>query len=262
MPTCFVIQPFDGGPFDKRYDDVFVPAISAANLEAYRVDRDPSAFIPMEEVEKRIREADTCLADISESNPNVWFELGFAIAAGKPVVLVCLEKPDRRFPFDIQHRAIITYQTESARDFDDLKSKITARLKASIAARVTPPVAAQPLMTEGRLGKLAEASVVAEVDGLGLLENVALVTLAKRFAGHGSTIEFGGIQSEMMNRGFSTEEVTVAVGMLVNKKMIVCVMIDDDEGYPTSCYGITPAGMECLSSYRDKLRPTEEDISF
>ena len=216
----------------------------------------------MEEVEKRIREADTCLADISESNPNVWFELGFAIAAGKPVVLVCLEKPDRRFPFDIQHRAIITYQTESARDFDDLKSKITARLKASIAARVTPPVAAQPLMTEGRLGKLAEASVVAEVDGLGLLENVALVTLAKRFAGHGSTIEFGEIQSEMMNRGFSTEEVTVAVGMLVNKKMIVCVMINDDERYPTSCYGITPAGMECLSSYRDKLRPTEEDIPF
>ena len=87
MPTCFVIQPFDGGPFDKRYDDVIVPAISAADLEAYRVDRDPSVLIPMEEVEKRIREADACLADISEPNPNVWFELGFAIAARKPVIL-------------------------------------------------------------------------------------------------------------------------------------------------------------------------------
>ena len=39
-------------------------------------------------------------------------------------------------------------------------------------------------------------------------------------------------------------------------------MIDDDEGYPTACYGITPAGMEYLSSYRDKLRQTEEDIPF
>ena len=119
----------------------------------------------MEEVEKRIREADTCLADISEPNPNVWFELGFAIAAGKPVVLVCLEKPNRRFPFDIQHRKIILYKTESARDFEDLKSKITTSLKASMT------------MTEGRLRKLAEASVVAEVDGLGILEDVALVTL-------------------------------------------------------------------------------------
>lgn len=43
MSTCFVIQPFDGGPFDKRYDDVIAPAIVAAGLEPYRVDRDPRA---------------------------------------------------------------------------------------------------------------------------------------------------------------------------------------------------------------------------
>ena len=103
---------------------------------------------------------------------------------------------------------------------------------------------------------------MAEVDGLGILEDVALVTLAKHFAGHGSTIGFGWIQSEMMNQGFSTEEVTVAVGTLVNKKMIEYEIVNDDEGYPTSRYGIAPAGMEYLSSCRDKLRPTEEDIPF
>jgi hypothetical protein len=27
MARCFVIQPFDKGTFDKRYDDVFEPAI-------------------------------------------------------------------------------------------------------------------------------------------------------------------------------------------------------------------------------------------
>ena len=79
-----------------------------------------------------IREADAGLADISESNPNVWFELGFAMAAGKSVVLGCLQDPNRRFPFDIQHRKIITYRTESSRDFEDLKSKMTEGLKASI----------------------------------------------------------------------------------------------------------------------------------
>ena len=39
MGRCFVIQPFDQGPFDKRYDDVFAPAICDAGLEPYRVDR-------------------------------------------------------------------------------------------------------------------------------------------------------------------------------------------------------------------------------
>ena len=38
MPTCFVIQPFDGGPFDKRYEDVFVlnSSLFPAALESPR----------------------------------------------------------------------------------------------------------------------------------------------------------------------------------------------------------------------------------
>ena len=71
MPPCVVIQSFDDGPFDTRDDDVFVPAIRAATLDADRVDRDSSAFIPMEKVETMIRAADAGLADISEANPNV-----------------------------------------------------------------------------------------------------------------------------------------------------------------------------------------------
>src|ERR1700752_3053414 len=130
MATCFVIQPFDGGAFDKRYDDVLVPAIIDAALEAYRVDRDPSAVIPIEDIEQGIRRADVCLADISLPNPNVWFEVGFAIAAGKTLLLGCSHDPSRRFPFDIQHRAVISYRTESARDFDELRKQIADRLRA------------------------------------------------------------------------------------------------------------------------------------
>ncbi len=132
MNRRFVIQPFDGGPFDKRYDDVFVPAIRAAGLEAYRVDRDPSVDIPIQWIEDGIRNAVACLADISSPNPNVWFELGYAIASQKPVVLVCSHDPKGRFPFDVQHRAIIVYRTESKRDFEELSVQITARLSAII----------------------------------------------------------------------------------------------------------------------------------
>ena len=42
MPgQCCVFQIFDdGGAYDKRYDEVISPAITAAGLEPYRVDRD------------------------------------------------------------------------------------------------------------------------------------------------------------------------------------------------------------------------------
>src|SRR5688500_17614708 len=110
MPRCFVIQPFDLGKFDKRYNDICRPAIEAAGLEPYRVDQDPATSIPIEDIEAGIRGAAICFADITLDNPNVWFELGFAIAERKPIVLVCSDERHTRFPFDIQHRTVTRYQ--------------------------------------------------------------------------------------------------------------------------------------------------------
>jgi hypothetical protein len=72
---CFVIQPFDNGPYDKLFKETCRPAIIAAGFEPYRVDEDPSASIPIEQIEKKIREAAFCFAEITADNPNVWFEL-------------------------------------------------------------------------------------------------------------------------------------------------------------------------------------------
>lgn len=83
---CFVIQRFDGDKYDRRYDEVFAPAVRATGLEPYRVDRDPKADIPIDAIEKEIDEATICLADITEDNPNVWYEVGYAYARRKRFV--------------------------------------------------------------------------------------------------------------------------------------------------------------------------------
>ncbi len=130
MPRCFVIQRFDKGAYDKRYRDVLVPAIELAGLEAYRVDEDPGSTVVIEDIEKGIRESAICLADITPDNPNVWYEVGFALANGKPVVLICAKKRPTRFPFDVHHRQVIQYSLDSPRDFEELKGQIASRLKA------------------------------------------------------------------------------------------------------------------------------------
>jgi hypothetical protein len=151
---CCVFQPFDeDGPFDKRYDDVIDPAIRAAKLEPYRVDRDSGAEIPVDSLHDEIQDCTACLADISADNPNVWYELGYALAAGKPVVMVCAK--GRKLPFDIHHRSIIFYTPESPRDFEKLKDEITERLQAQIRKQkeVRGVVAATPVRpTQGLVG--------------------------------------------------------------------------------------------------------------
>ena len=71
MPgQCCVFQIFDdGGAYDQRYDQVILPAIKAADLEPYRVDRDTSAEIPIDTLHEEIRRSAVCLADITPNKP-------------------------------------------------------------------------------------------------------------------------------------------------------------------------------------------------
>jgi hypothetical protein len=137
MPRCFVIQPFDsGGPYDKRFDDVLSPAIECAGLDPYRVDRDPSVVVPIDEIETGIRNADICLADISTDNPNIWYEVGFAMASKKNVLLICARNRSTPYPFDVQHRNIIRYASDSPRDFEKLKKQIEECLKSQLISGI------------------------------------------------------------------------------------------------------------------------------
>lgn len=239
MPTCFVIQPFDGAAFDKRYDDVFVPAIKQAGLDPYRVDRDPAASIPIEDIEDGIRKADACLADISLPNPNVWFEVGFAIAAGKAVVLVCSHDPTRRFPFDIQHRAVINYRTDSVRDFDQLRQQIAERLVAA-------------LRKEKTIDKLANSAVMADVEGLSPIEVAALATIAASVGAPDGSVSTWTIKQDMDKAGYTGIASTLGLGSLLAKDMITSERRQDrDDEY--TVYQITPLGFTWLLKNQDRL---------
>ena len=152
MPTCFVIQPFDDEN-DRRYEDVYKPALEEAGVEPYRVDQDPSVAVPIESIESRIRESDICLADITTDNPNVWYELGFAFAVCRPVVMTCAEARVGKLPFDVQHRVVIKYATASPSDFERLRKDIVRRVVARLdyaQSRNDSDAAGSPIVTPSR----------------------------------------------------------------------------------------------------------------
>lgn len=147
MARCFVIQPFDSDKFDTRYKDTFRPAIVAAGFEPYRVDEDFGVLVPINDIERGIKAATVCFAEVSTDNVNVWYELGYAIAWAKPVVMVCEKKARLKLPFDIQHRTITYYDPETVSGFERVKTEITARLQGvtqgiaenrEIAANLSP----------------------------------------------------------------------------------------------------------------------------
>ncbi len=143
---CCVFQPFDNGDFDKRFEDILVPAIVAAGMEPYRVDRDLGAVIPVETLHQEIKSAVVCVADITTRNPNVMYELGYAIAADKDVIIISGPSGEK-YPFDIQHRGILPYQVGSSSDFKRLEEALTAKLKSTLdRQRKTTAITTAPLV--------------------------------------------------------------------------------------------------------------------
>ncbi|MFL6681880.1 MAG: hypothetical protein ACJ8IK_26320 [Burkholderiaceae bacterium] len=209
MPTCFVMQPFDGGTFDSRFKEVFAPAIVDAGLEPYRVDEDPSVSIPIADIERGIRQSQVCLADISLDNPNVWFELGYAISCGKEVVLICSDARATKFPFDVQHRTIIKYSTGTPSDFARLRSSITAKMTAYLAK-------AETLENVSEVTKLTSSDA-----GFSDHEIVALAAVTQNLNNTEDHASAYQIYRDMEASGYTRLASTFALKSLLQKKLLI-----------------------------------------
>ncbi len=245
METCFIIQPFDGGPFDKRYEEVIKPAILEAGLEPYRVDQDPSAVVPIEDIERGIRGAALCLAEISMDNPNVWFELGYAIACGKSVILVCSTGRDR-FPFDIQHRHVIRWANQSRSDFDDLKKKIVQRAKAL-------------MVKDSSLLSLSVATELAPVEGLNQQEMAVLVSLAGNLETPHDHVSTHLLRRDIEGSGFTKMAAIIGIKSLTAKGFIDFNLYQTDSGEEYQAYTLTNKGWSWIMSNQNRFKMVKAD---
>jgi hypothetical protein len=221
MQRCFVIQPFSE-KFKKRYTDVYEPAIQAAELEPYRVDCDLSVNVPIDAIESGIKGSAICLADITEDNPNVWYELGYASAAKKQMVMICSdERKVEKYPFDIQHRTVISYKVESTQDFDTLRSAITAKLKAQLNQATI-------------LSSVSDSQFITEVEGLTQPEIAILASSASSLILPEETIPVYQLKRDVENAGFTGVAFNLGMRRLLAKGFIRSFEAGDYNGqaYP------------------------------
>jgi hypothetical protein len=86
--TCFVVMPF-ASPVGGYYDSIYKLAIEKAKLKADRADADIYGTGKIiDQIWKGITSARVLVAELTNRNANVLYELGLAHALHKPVVLV------------------------------------------------------------------------------------------------------------------------------------------------------------------------------
>lgn len=105
-PRIFVIMPFSE-PFETLYREVISPVAEKTGFEIIRVDEIPGPGIILDDIQQQIEGAHAVVAEISQHNPNVFYELGYAHALRKPAVLLVRREEGAKMPFDVRgYRAI------------------------------------------------------------------------------------------------------------------------------------------------------------
>jgi tetratricopeptide (TPR) repeat protein len=150
---CFVIMPFNKKKvgdkeidFDWIYDQVFVPAISAAKLpeggmlEPKRTDKEFASGHISQDMFEYLEYSRIAVADISGLNANVMYELGVrhrALASGT-IIFRILDSP---IPFDINQIKAFPYEYEPTEKLQESIQLITRTLVESLEQnRLDSPV--------------------------------------------------------------------------------------------------------------------------
>jgi len=127
---CFTIMPFKGY-FNEYYSKIYSIAIREANLEPIRADDIYTPGTIVNDIWDAIQKSQIILADLTNQNANVFYELGLAHASSKPVILISETIED--IPFDLRALRIILYDKNVPDWGTILKDNIVRTIKETIA---------------------------------------------------------------------------------------------------------------------------------
>lgn len=147
MPYGIKTDPLTGKSidFDKIYQELVLPAISATQNVAYRIDE----FHDFSNVQKSVIESvinsDIMISDLSMQNPNVMYELGMRHMAQRGLtIMIC--SAGTIIPSNISNFRVISYELNSDGTVND-KSKLSFNqlLRYSIESNLEQTVTDSPV---------------------------------------------------------------------------------------------------------------------
>jgi hypothetical protein len=92
--------------------------------------------MPSDQVHGTLKRADFVVADLTGRNPNVFYEIGMAMASGKPLLLLS-QGSSEDLPFDLRAHQVVIYRPEevgSVRRYVDIWLRDVIARRRALAA--------------------------------------------------------------------------------------------------------------------------------
>lgn len=156
MKKCFIVCPIgqEDSPQRKRSDivlkHIIEPVCNDLDFKVIRVDKLHSVDRIDNTIIEHLNNADLVIADMTEHNPNAFYEMGFRHALGKPLIPIVEE--DTRIPFDVANLRTITYATNDLEKAEAAKKRLHETiLSFDIQETMKSDQTVQPTPEQGQL---------------------------------------------------------------------------------------------------------------
>jgi plastocyanin len=133
MKTCFIISSIgkEGSDTrtkaDEKYDLVFEPVLRELGYTVTRADKIGSPGSISREIVEQIISSNLVIADVSDENPNVFYELAIRNAVKKPVIV--FKGLEQTMPFDIYDKRAISIDMTKPRIWENAKNALRTHIK-------------------------------------------------------------------------------------------------------------------------------------
>lgn len=150
---CFIVCPIgnDGSDTRKRSDSllkhIITPVCTSLGFKVIRVDQVNATDSINQTILDCLNTYDLVIADLSEHNPNAFFELGYRTALQKPIIQ--LKSKEYSLPFDVASIRTLDYDLTDLDQVEQVKERLKSTITTidfdSKADRSTPAETQQNL---------------------------------------------------------------------------------------------------------------------
>jgi hypothetical protein len=130
--TVFVIMPFSTN-LQWVYEEIIIPACRAINVGVTRADDILHQRNVLRDIVEGLVYSDLIIADLTDNNPNVYYELGAAQALMRPVII--LTQSIDSLPFDLRSHRIMKYSNDREKS-KDYVARLTTTLQETLKVTI------------------------------------------------------------------------------------------------------------------------------
>ena len=112
---------------DEKFDFVYEPVLKELNYDPVRADKETTPNSISRDIINRVINSDLILADVTDENPNVFYELAVRNAVKKPVIIMMAA--GQKLPFDIKDKRAIVLDMTKNRQWLAAKEKLKAYIQ-------------------------------------------------------------------------------------------------------------------------------------